>query len=204
MTRTRVALLAAGLLILALAPVVRAAEVFETELSGANSVPPLDVDGTGEATVTISDDAQSVSWDVSYSGLTGPPTAGHIHVGAADANGPVMIPFATVTETGTTGTFNAADYEGGEGLPADWDGVLEAIRSGNSYVNIHTEANGGGEIRGQLPAAAGGGATQPPTDTDPVAPVGTPPDGPVVILLIALGVLGLALGLRRFALLRRG
>jgi hypothetical protein len=44
--------------------------------------------------------------------------------------------------------------------------VLAAIRDGNAYVNIHTEANPSGEIRGQLaPAGGGGGATTPPTDT---------------------------------------
>jgi hypothetical protein len=197
MKRARFAFLAAGLLIVALAPVARAAETFNTDLSGDNSVPPVAGDGTGEATVTISDDGQSVSWDVSYSGLTGAPAAGHIHIAAATANGPVMIPFATVTATGSTGTFNAADYAGGDGLPADWAGVLAAIRGGNTYVNIHTAANPGGEIRGQLPAG-----TTPPTDTESVAPTRT--DGSVPVLLIALAALGFVVGLRRFGVSRRG
>ena len=198
MKRSRFAFLVAGLLVLALAPVALAAETFTASLDGANAVPPVTGAGTGSATVTISDDGQSVSWDVSYSGLTGDPAAGHIHFAAANANGPVMIPFATVTATGTTGTFNAADYAGGEGLPADWAGVLAAIRGGNAYVNIHTAANPGGEIRGQL---AGGGTT-PPTDTEPVAPTRT--DGSVPMLLIALTALGFVIGFRRFGVSRRG
>jgi hypothetical protein len=166
MRRQGIALLTGAALLLALAPAVLAAENFATELSGANQVPPVEVAATGDATVTISDDEQTVSWDVSYSGLTGAPAAGHIHIGAEGENGPVMIPFAEVTETGTTGSFAAADYTGGDGLPADWAGVLAAIRDGNAYVNIHTEANPSGEIRGQLaPAGGGGGATTPPTDT---------------------------------------
>jgi Cu/Zn superoxide dismutase len=196
MKRARFAFLAAGLLIVALAPVARAAETFNTDLSGDNSVPPVAGDGTGEATVTISDDGQSVSWDVSYSGLTGAPAAGHIHIAAATANGPVMIPFATVTATGSTGTFNAADYAGGDGLPADWAGVLAAIRAGNTYVNIHTAANPPGEIRGQLPAGA------PSTDTETIAQTRT--DGSVPLLLIALAALGFVVGLRRFGVSRRG
>ncbi len=195
MKRARFAFLAAALLILALASVVRAAETFTAQLSGNNAVPPIAGNGTGSATVTIADDGQSVSWDVTYSGLTGAPGAGHIHFGAADANGPVMIPFATVTATGSSGTFNAADYAGGAGLPADWAGALAAIRDGNAYVNIHTAAYPGGEIRGQL---AGGGT--PPTDTA-VAPSRT--DGSVPVLLIALAALAFVIGLRRFGVSRR-
>jgi hypothetical protein len=197
MKRARFAFLAAALLILALASVARAAETFTASLDGDNEVPPVAGDGTGSATVTISDDGQSVSWDVSYSGLTGDPAAGHIHFGGADVAGPVMIPFATVTPTGTTGTFNAADYAGGEGIPADWAGVLAAIRGGNSYVNIHTAANPGGEIRGQLR-----GSTTPPTDTESIAPTRT--DGSVPVLLITLTALGFAIALRRFSVSRRG
>lgn len=197
MKRARFAFLAAGLLILAVASVARAAETFTASLDGANSVPPIAGDGTGSATVTISDDGQSVSWNVTWSGLTGPPSASHIHIGAADATGPVMIPFAPVSATGTSGTFNAADYTGGDGLPADWAGVLAAIRSGNTYVNVHTAANPPGEIRGQL---AGSGT--PPTDTESVAPTRT--DGSIPVLLIALAALGFVVGFRRFGVSRRG
>lgn len=180
---------------LALAPAALAAETFTTELSGENAVPPIEVDATGEATVTISDDEQSVSWDITYSDLTGPPAAGHIHHGAADENGPVMIPFDSVTETGTSGTFAASAYQGGEGLPEDWDGVLEAIRSGNSYVNIHTEAYPGGEIRGQL----GGEDDMPLPKTDTaVAPNATGIASATIVLLLAVGAAAFV-GLRRFA-----
>jgi hypothetical protein len=198
MKRTRFAFLAAGLLVLALVSVARAAETFTASLDCGNSVPPLDCDGTGSATVTISDDGQSVSWNVTWSGLTGDPGASHIHIGAANANGPVMIPFEPVTATGTTGTFNASAYTGGEGLPADWAGVLAAIRGGNTYVNVHTAANPPGEIRGQLT----GGGTTPPTDTESVAPTRT--DGSVPVLLIALTTLGFVIALRRFSVSRRG
>ena len=204
MRRRGTAVLIAGLLTLALAPTVMAAETFTAELSGENSVPPLDVEGTGEATVTISDDGQTVSWDVTYSGLTGAPAAGHIHIGAAGANGPVLIPFAEVTETGTSGSFAAADYQTGDGLPADWDGALAAIRDGNTYVNIHTEANPGGEIRGQLAGGGGGGgggATTPPTDTlSPSSPNSATP--PVALFVAVAALASIAVG-TRFAVARR-
>jgi hypothetical protein len=63
-------------------------------------------------------------------------------------------------------------------------------------VNIHTAANPGGEIRGQLPAGT------PPTDTESVAPTRT--DGSVPVLLIALAALGFVIGMRRFGVSRRG
>lgn len=188
------ALLAAGLLLMAVPAAVFAAdEVFTAGLSGDAQVPPITVDATGDATVTIADDESSVSWDVSYTGLTGDAAAGHIHFGASDAAGPVMIPFATVSNTGSTGSFASGDYEGGDGLPADWDGVLSAIRDGDAYVNIHTAANAAGEIRGQL----AGSATPPATDTVPAttSPLAPSPVG----ILLAVSVVGLVVGLRRFA-----
>ncbi len=189
------ALLAAGLLLMAVPAAVLAADkVFTADLSGDAQVPPVDVAGTGDATVTIADDESSVSWDVSYSGLTGDAAAGHIHFGASDAAGPVMIPFATVTNTGSTGSFASADYAGGDGLPADWDGVLAAIRDGDAYVNIHTAANQAGEIRGQLAATAS------PPATDTIADATTPSPSAPIGLLLAIGVIGLAVGVRRFVL----
>ena len=187
------ALLAAGLLLMTVPAAVFAAdEVLTAGLSGDAQVPPITVDAAGDATVTIADDESSVSWDVSYTGLTGDAAAGHIHFGASDAAGPVMIPFAKVSNTGSTGSFASGDYKGGDGLPADWDGVLAAIRDGDAYVNIHTAANAAGEIRGQLAGSATPPATDTVSQTSPMAP------SPVGILL-AVSVLGLVVGLRRFA-----
>lgn len=188
------ALLAAGLLLMAVPAAVFAAdEVFTAGLSGDAQVPPITVDATGDSTVTIADDESSVSWDVSYTGLTGDAAAGHIHFGASDAAGPVMIPFATVSNTGSKGSFASGDYAGGDGLPADWAGVLAAIRDGDAYVNIHTAANAAGEIRGQL----AGSAAPPATDTvsESTSPLAPAPVG----ILLAVSALGLVVGLRRFA-----
>lgn len=195
--RRTAAILIAGLLMAAVPGSVLAAdEVFTADLSGDAQVPPVAVAGTGSATVTISDDESTVSWEVTYSGLTADPAAGHIHVGPADDTGPVMIPFASVSATGSSGSFAAADYATGDGLPADWAGVLDAIRDGNAYVNIHTAANPGGEIRGQLR-----GAGSPPA-TDTIAEAPATPTSPASVVLFALVLVGLvsfALALRRTA-----
>ncbi len=141
--------------------------------------------GTGSATVTISDDESTVTWEVTYSGLTADPAAGHIHIDPADGTGPVMLPVATVTPTGSSGSFAAADYATGDGLPADWAGVLDAIRDGNAYVNIHTAANPGGEIRGQIKGAG----SPPATDTIAEAPLA--PTSPATGVLFALALVAL-------------
>ncbi len=190
------ALLAAGLLLMAVPTVVFAAdEVFKADLTAGAEVPPVTADGTGKATVTIADDESTVSWDVTYSGLTGDAAAGHIHFGGPDVSGPVMIPFTTVSATGSTGTFAKADYATGEGLPADWAGVLAAIRDGDAYVNIHTAANKGGEIRGQL--AASSSPNPPPTDTISDG-TGSQAPAPLGVLLV-VAALGALIGVRRFA-----
>jgi len=106
-------------------------------LSGANEVPPVTTSATGTATVTIRPD-HTVSVTESVSGMTA--TASHIHQGAAGANGPVIVPF---TKTGDN-TFAAPD--GAKLTDAQYD----AFKAGSLYVNVHSAAHPGGEIRAQL------------------------------------------------------
>jgi CHRD domain-containing protein len=106
-------------------------------LSGANEVPAVTTTATGTATVAIKDD-RSVSVQVTVSGMT--PTASHIHMGAAGANGPVIVPF---TKTGDNTFASSPDAKLTEEQYA-------AYKAGNLYVNVHSAKNPGGEIRGQI------------------------------------------------------
>jgi hypothetical protein len=106
-------------------------------LSGANEVPPVASTASGSATVTINPD-RSVAVKVSVSGMNA--TASHIHEGAAGANGPVIVPF---TKTGDN-TFASAD---GAKLT---ESQYAAYKAGNLYVNVHSAAHPGGEIRAQI------------------------------------------------------
>ena len=105
-------------------------------LSGDQEVPPVKSSGSGSGTITINDDG-SVSGSVTATGFT--PTAAHIHEGAAGKNGPVIVPF---TKDGDK--FGPA---AGAKLTPD---QLKAFKAGNLYVNIHSAANPGGEVRAQL------------------------------------------------------
>jgi hypothetical protein len=112
------------------------AESMNVKLSGDQEVPPVKSSGSGSGTITINDDG-SVSGSVTATGFT--PTAAHIHEAAAGKNGPVIVPF---TKDGDK--FGPA---AGAKLTPD---QLKAFKAGNLYVNIHSAANPGGEVRAQL------------------------------------------------------
>jgi hypothetical protein len=115
------------------------AQMQEITLSGANEVPAVQSGASGTASVTINAD-HSVSAKVVAKGMTA--TASHIHEAAAGANGPVIVPFV---KTGDN-TFEAPP---GSKLT---DAQYESYKAGKLYVNVHSAAHPGGEIRGQLAA----------------------------------------------------
>ena len=109
----------------------------QVTLSGRNEVPPADTPASGSATVTVNSD-RSVTARVTVTGMTA--TAAHIHQGARGANGPVIVPF---TKSGDN-TFVAPS---GAKMTEE---QYAAYKAGNTYVNVHSAKNPGGEIRGQL------------------------------------------------------
>jgi len=125
-------------------------------LKGSNETPAVDTKATGTATFTVS--ATSVEYKITASGLSGNATGAHIHIGPTTASGPVVVPFpATAINNGAngsvtiSGTFTAADIKPQTNPPVKtMDDLLGQIRAGNTYVNVHTAAHPGGEIRGQI------------------------------------------------------
>ncbi len=104
------------------------------------------VAGTGKFTGTLR--GNKLSWSLTFSGLSGPALAAHVHLGKPGQAGPVAIPLCGPCTSGAKGTAKANAQ------------ALKAIRAGAAYVNVHTQANQGGEIRGQIAggkAASGGG-----------------------------------------------
>jgi hypothetical protein len=108
----------------------------DVNLSGDQEVPAVKSAGSASGSVTINDDG-SVSGSVTATGFT--PTAAHIHQAAAGKNGPVIVPF---TKEGDK--FSAP---AGAKLTPD---QLKAYKAGELYVNVHSAANPGGEVRAQL------------------------------------------------------
>jgi hypothetical protein len=121
---------------LAVTSAVALAETMDVKLSGAQEVPPVQGSSSGSGTVTINDDG-SVSASISASGFT--PTAAHIHEGKAGTNGKVIVPF---TKEGDKFVAPA-----GAKLTPD---QMKAFKEGDLYVNMHSAAHPGGEVRAQL------------------------------------------------------
>jgi hypothetical protein len=130
--------LAVALLLGIAAPTYAASVQFKADLKGSSEVPPNQTAGTGSVTATYDTTSKMLSWKGSYSGLTGAATAAHFH-GPADPgkNAGVAVaikPFASPFEGSATLT----------------DAQATDLMAGRWYVNVHTAANPGGEIRGQL------------------------------------------------------
>lgn len=123
-------------------------------LSGAQEVPPVITAASGTATVTIDAARTTINVTLTTQGFATPVTASHIHFGPVGTNGgilfslfaaPAVFP-ATLTKTLTSADFTP-DAVNGIITFAD---AVNAILNGNTYINVHTQANLGGEIRGQL------------------------------------------------------
>ena len=138
------------------------------ELSGANEVPPVTTEGTGFAALTINAAQTTVDFTLLTYGLVD-TTQAHIHIGPPGVNGPVAVflfGFAdpAVTSDGilAQGSFTEADLIPTPGVfDGTMDSLLDHLRAGTAYVNVHTVENPPGEIRGATMGLARGvpGAT---------------------------------------------
>ena len=121
------------------------AERFVAFLSGANEPTPITTAAQGLATLTI--DGNLVSYRVELSNIDSAFLA-HVHHGVAGVNGPVRVNLYIVPPRVPKGLdFSGLMVEDTITVP---DSVLAFIRGGETYVNVHTKVNTGGEIRGQL------------------------------------------------------
>ena len=112
--------------------------MMKAQLSGATEVPPTTSKGTGTGDVTFDTATKTLSWKLTYSGLSGPATMAHFHGPAEPGkNAGVAVPI-TNTASGTEGTATLTDAQAAD------------LMAGKYYMNVHTAANPGGEIRGQV------------------------------------------------------
>lgn len=106
------------------------------KLSGAEEVPPVSTPGSGSGSFRVAEDG-TITGNVTTKDVQG--TMAHIHRGAKGQNGPIIVP---LDKNGDTYSVPA-----GRKLTKE---QLEDLKKGNLYVNVHTNANKGGEVRGQI------------------------------------------------------
>lgn len=122
----------------------RAMSYFTTELTGGNEVPVVEGNGYGAVEMILDGERDTVTLEARVSGLTGPITGAHIHRGAMDTNGAV-VKALTVNGDRISATWNRSDTE----FPFTTS-LLTDLLTGNLYINVHTDANPDGEVRGQI------------------------------------------------------
>jgi CHRD domain len=115
------------------------ADKYKVTLDGKSEVPPNASAGTGSADVDYDAATKKLTWKLTYSGLTGPATAAHFH-GPAEAgkNAGVAVAIPGATSSPAEGSATLTDAQAADFL------------AGKYYINVHTAANPGGEIRGQV------------------------------------------------------
>ena len=115
------------------------ADKMKATLDGKAQVPPNTSAATGTADIDYDPASKKLSWKVTYSGLSGPPTAAHFH-GPAEAgkNAGVAVAIPNIGTSPAEGSATLTDAQAAD------------FTSGKYYVNVHTQANPGGEIRGQV------------------------------------------------------
>ncbi|TPI14425.1 CHRD domain-containing protein [Mesorhizobium sp. B4-1-3] len=115
---------------------------YKATLDGSQQSPPVTTKGKGTATLTFNTTSKKLSWNVKYSGLSGPAVAAHIH-GPADmgANADPVIPFKGKLKSPIKGSATLTDAQAAD------------LEAGKYYVNVHTAKNKDGEIRGQIEKA---------------------------------------------------
>lgn len=123
---------------------------FVIDLLGSEEVPPVQTDATGVAEIRPMG-ADSIAYSVNATNIEG-VTAGHVHLGKQGENGPIVVtlfnydsPMNGVSETGTI----TADKLEGPMAGKQLSDLAAAGANGTLYINIHTEQNPDGEIRGQ-------------------------------------------------------
>jgi len=110
------------------------------DLKASTEVPPKDSAGTGTLTATLNTETNEFKYHIEFSGLTGPAAAAHFHgPAAAGANAKPQVPIkASPITSPIDGTATLTPEQAKDLVAGLW------------YFNIHTAANPGGEIRGQI------------------------------------------------------
>ncbi len=124
-------------MVLVLASASASAQLMQVVLSGAQEVPPVSTQASAKGTISVGADL-AISGSVSTTGVEG--TMAHIHKAPAGQNGPVVVPMVKTAD-------NIWSIPAGAKLT---EAQFQDLKDGNLYINVHSAAHKGGEVRGQL------------------------------------------------------
>lgn len=154
----RVCLLASAAFLLLVASAVQAQAQtinFTAALSGGNETPGVVTGSGGTATISLNTATNVVTYRIDVYNLPTGATIGHFHVGAPGVSGPTVVNFTVPANISNdfaiTGTASATELNPrpAQGINS-WDDFIQALLLGQIYANVHSTANPGGEIRGQV------------------------------------------------------
>lgn len=145
------------------------AESVQAKLTGFNEVPSVSTTGNAHFKARIDDRSSSISWKLEYADLQADATQAHIHFASRHVNGGIVVwlcgsatnpgpagtPVCPVRGGTVSGTITAANVIASSMAPQQFPAngfaqLVDAIRAGATYANVHTTLSPGGEIRGQL------------------------------------------------------
>jgi hypothetical protein len=152
---------------------------FTANLDGSQENPAVTTTATGTGTFVLNADATELSYSITINGLT--PTAAHFHNAPAGTNGNVVKNLSFINNH-ATGVWKSSDAS-----QPFTDSLLSELLSGRLYVNVHTSANPGGEIRGQVMLSNPVGFTAMLTGSQENPPVTTSAGGTGVVILVPGG-----------------
>jgi hypothetical protein len=119
-----------------------------TPMNGAAVVPPNGSDATGSATFDLSGD--SVQYTIQLNGITG-VTLVHLHSGAVAGSGPSRVQLFVSSGTGAVnGTLTSDSFAAGDVQGISFDDLIDEMRNGQVYIDVHTLGMPDGEVRGQV------------------------------------------------------
>jgi len=124
-----------------------AVESFKVSLTGTQQVPAVETTGTGTADLSYDPATRVVSWSITYTGLSGPVTMAHFH-GPAEAGKNAGVQLSLLQQ----GSAAESPIKGQATLTAE---QAEQFVAGQWYINLHTQAHPGGEIRAQVTPSKG-------------------------------------------------
>jgi CHRD domain len=128
----------------------QSSQTFTAKLTGKDEVPPVNTQATGVAQFQLSSDRKDMNYDLSATNLNGFMMA-HIHQGKAGENGqPLTAPLSI-----GKGKITSSDLQG-QLAGKQISDLVDIINNGQAYVNVHTDKNQNGEIRGQITSGSSG------------------------------------------------